>query len=202
MLYMRCFMSLSYALLGLLTYGPMTGYQLKKVFDESISHVWAASLSQIYRELSALEKKGYLSSNIEKQSDRPNKKIYSLTETGKAAFIGWLGHFPEKMLTPNRDEFMLRIFFGSRLDHKQVINELKRFIVQMDQYLSLLENIEDEFDVCSSKFSVESEAKEVLFWQLTIKRGHMTIKTLIKWAESCIEDINNFYTKQEEKKGD
>ncbi|MCE5215030.1 MAG: PadR family transcriptional regulator [Methanobacterium sp.] len=190
-------MSLSYALLGLLTYGPMTGYQLKKVFDESISHVWAASLSQIYRDLSALEKKGYLSSNIEKQEDRPDKKIYTLTEAGKAVFISWLGNFPEKMLTPNRDEFMLRIFFGSRLDHKQVLNQFKRFIVQMEQYLSLLESIEKEFDVCSREFSVESEAKEVLFWQLTIKRGHMTIETLIRWAEDCIYDINNFYAKIE-----
>jgi DNA-binding PadR family transcriptional regulator len=189
-------MSLSYALLGLLTYGPMTGYQLKKVFDNSISHVWAASLSQIYRELSALEKKGYLSSNIEKQRDRPDKKIYTITEAGKAAFIDWLGHFPEKMLTPNRDEFMLRIFFGSRLDHKQVINEYKRFIIQMEHYLRLLESIEREFDVCSREFSVESEAKEVLFWQLTIKRGHMTIETLIRWAEDCIYDINNFYSKK------
>ena len=50
-------MSLSHAILGLLTYRPLTGYGLKKIFDKSISHVWAASLSQIYRELSALKKK-------------------------------------------------------------------------------------------------------------------------------------------------
>ena len=79
-------MSLQYAVLGLLSYRQMTGYDLKKMFDESINNFWAASLSQIYRELGALEGKGYLTSVIEPQDDRPDKRIYSITEAGRAAF--------------------------------------------------------------------------------------------------------------------
>ena len=61
-------MSLPYAILGLLEYKPMTGYDLKKIFEESVVNFWAASQSQIYRELDLLEVKGYLKSVIEPQS--------------------------------------------------------------------------------------------------------------------------------------
>ena len=44
-------MSLKHALLGFLSYAPMTGYDLKRYFDQSIHHFWNANLSQIYPRL-------------------------------------------------------------------------------------------------------------------------------------------------------
>lgn len=188
-------MSLSHAILGILTYGPITGYDLKKIFDKSISQVWAASLSQIYRELSGLEKKGYVSSSIQKQEDRPDKKIYKITQQGRNVFSRWLSDFPEKLSFPKRDEFMLRIFFGSRLEKDQLINEFERFISQKKKHLETLKEIEKSFDTCSSQFNVESAEKEELFWHLTIKRGQMTLEILIKWAEESIKEIERYYEK-------
>lgn len=185
-------MSLSNAMLGLLTYGPMTGYTLKKIFDKSISQVWAASLSQIYRELGNLEKKGLVSSTIQKQEDRPDKRVYEITEEGKNAFIAWLSEFPEKLMAPKRDEFMLRIFFGSRLDKKEIITQFERFISQKKEYLEMLTEIESNFDIHSTGFALESPEREELFWRLTIKRAKMTLNTVIKWAEECIEEIEAY----------
>ncbi|AXV37506.1 MAG: hypothetical protein CIT01_04485 [Methanobacterium sp. BRmetb2] len=185
-------MSLSYAMLGILTYSPMTGYNLKKVFDTSISQVWAASLSQIYRELSDLENKGYVSSNIQKQEDRPDKRIYNITREGRDAFLEWLKDSPEKISSVKRDAFMLRIFFGSNLEKKELLKQLQRFISQKNDHLNKLNEIEKNFSICSSEFSVESPKKEELFWHFTIKRGKMTLKTLIKWAEECIKELEEY----------
>ena len=182
-------MSLSHAILGLLTYSPMTGYDLKKIFDKSISEVWAASLSQIYRELSTLNKRGYVSSTIEKQEDRPDKKIYKITQQGRNVFLSWLIDFPENLSFPKRDEFMLRIFFGSRLGKEQLINEFKRFILQKKQHLETLKELEKNLDLYNNQFQLESKEKEELFWYFTIKRGKMTLETLIRWAEECITEI-------------
>jgi len=182
-------MSLSHAILGLLTYSPMTGYDLKKIFDKSISEVWSASLSQIYRELSTLNKKGYVSSTIEKQEDRPDKRIYKITQQGRNVFLRWLNDFPDILSNPKRDEFMLRIFFGSRLEKDQLINEFKRFISQKKHHLETLKELEKSFDLFSSQFNLESKEKEELFWYFTIKRGQMTLEILIKWAEECINEI-------------
>ena len=185
-------MSLSNAILGILTYMPMTGYNLKKIFDKSISHVWAASLSQIYRELSALEKKGYVHSTIKKQEDKPNKKVYTITEEGKKAFNHWLRDFPEKTLNPVRDDFLLRIFFGSRLEKDQLINEFNLFILQRKEYLKLLMHIEENFSTYCREYSISSPEKEMIFWHFTIKLGIMTLETTIKWAEECIEELKSY----------
>ena len=191
-------MSLSHAILGLLNYGPMTGYNLKKIFDKSISQVWAASLSQIYRELSALEKKGYVSSSIQKQEDKPDKKIYKITQQGKNVFLQWLSDFPENLSFPKRDEFMLRIFFGSRLEKEELIKQFRRFISQKKEYLETLTEIEQNlpeieqnFKKYADNFKLESAEKEGLFWHFTIKRAIMSIKVLIKWAEECIEELED-----------
>lgn len=184
-------MSLSYAMLGLLTYRPMTGYSLKKIFDKSIYGVWTASLSQIYRELANLEKKGYVSSNIQKQEDRPDKKIYTITEDGEMAFGKWLADFPENFSFPKRDEFMLRVFFGSRLEKNELIKEFKRFISQKQAHLETLTEIEKNFKKYVGTFQMESPEKEELFWHFTVRRAVMSLEVAIKWAEECIEELEH-----------
>ncbi len=185
-------MSLSYAILGLLTYRPLTGYGLKKIFDKSISHVWTASLSQIYRELSALEKKGYVRSSIKKQEDRPDKKIYTITEEGKDAFQEWLKNFSGTFSSPKRDEFMLKIFFGSKLEKEQLITEFKQFISQKREHLKLLKEIRKNVGKYRSEFAIDVPEKEEIFWNFTLKRGIMTLETSIKWADECINELKDY----------
>ena len=68
-------MSLKYALLGFLNYGPHTGYELKKFFDVSVAHFWNAELSQIYPTLKTLETEGLVDMDVQVQADRPNRKV-------------------------------------------------------------------------------------------------------------------------------
>jgi len=70
-------LSLGHTLLGLLSYAPMTGYEWKQVFDQSINHFWNAQMSQIYRELNNMEVKGWLNSEIEKQDGKPDITIHT-----------------------------------------------------------------------------------------------------------------------------
>ncbi len=182
-------MSLSYAMMGLLTYGPMNGYNLKKIFDKSIAHVWAASLSQIYRELSTLEKKGYVTSIIQKQEEGPDKRIYSITDPGRDSFQDWLRNFPEQTSFYQRDEFMLRIFFGSRLEKKEIIKEFEKFITQKIDHIKTLNETKKTLNIYSSEFNVKSAEKEELFWKFTIKQGKMSLQSMIKWAEECIKEL-------------
>lgn len=48
---------LKHGILGLLNYGDMTGYEIMKVFRDSLSFFWTANTSQIYRELNTLKKR-------------------------------------------------------------------------------------------------------------------------------------------------
>ncbi len=186
-------MSLRFGILGLLDFAPMTGYNLKKVFDRSVNNVWTANLSQIYRELGALEKGGYVSSRIEQQDDRPDKKIYSITPEGRRILIQWLKECPDTFVSPKRDEFMLKLFFGSQLEKDEVINYLERFIEDRRTALAAVkephENIAKVASTISPEFAKKME-KEGRIIQFILKRAVMTNQLLITWAQDCIEELN------------
>ncbi|MBK9210049.1 MAG: PadR family transcriptional regulator [Anaerolineales bacterium] len=82
---------LKYALLGLLQYNPSTGYDLKQFMDTSTSNFWHAKLSQIYITLKALEKEGLVTSDVQEQTSRPDRRVYTLTEQGTQELDNWLG---------------------------------------------------------------------------------------------------------------
>lgn len=112
-------MSLKYGLLGLLNYGKMSGYDLDKVFKDSLAFFWRGQTSQIYRELGAMEKSGWITSEIEFQTDKPNKKWYSLTPDGKKELMNWLAS-PEGAVEDMlhvRSPFLMRLFFAFIISH-------------------------------------------------------------------------------------
>lgn len=182
-------MSLQNALLGLLSYRSMTGYDLKKLFDASISNFWYASLSQIYRELGVLEDKGFLTSTIEQQNDRPDKKIYSITETGRTAFKDWMKNFPEKISKEKRDEFTLRVFFGSNLSKEEMAVEFKRFRKEKEDQINEVKNLYLLSDKMGSM--TESFQAEKLYWKFVLRRAQMTLETMIVWANECLEELES-----------
>ena len=187
-------MSLRYAILGLLAYTPMSGYNLKKIFDETLNHFWTANLSQIYRELGSLEKTGYLTSSIEPQDDRPDKRIYSITEAGNKAFRNWLEDFPEALSAQKRDEFMVRIFFGSKLDKSEMKKQFERFVEERRTFEKEMAEQKQKFKRLLEKGGINEKMlgqveRDKLFWRFTIKRALITNQALIQWAQECINDL-------------
>ena len=81
---------LKHGILGLLNYGSMTGYEIREIFNKSLNFFWQAQSSQIYRELHTLEKNGWITMTAVEQSDKPNKNICSITESGKAELMRWI----------------------------------------------------------------------------------------------------------------
>lgn len=188
-------MSLSNAVLGMLTYSPMTGYNLGKIFGSSINYTWTASLSQIYRELDALEKKGYVNSSIEKQDDRPDKRIYCITEDGKAAFGKWIIDFPDTFSTLKRDDFALRIFFGSKVGDQELIKQFKRFVQERQNFNKMMTEGKKYISEMSKTVMKDEKGASIkeneLYWRFIAKRAMMTNQVLIQWAEECIEELEN-----------
>jgi PadR family transcriptional regulator, regulatory protein AphA len=173
-------MSLSYALLGLLEKAPLNGYAIKAIFVESIAFVWQAELSQIYRELEALEKKGFLSSSMEMQQDRPNKRIYRITEPGRVRFHEWLSEIPDTFAMPKRDEFMLRLFFGSSTEEGIVREEFRRFIAQSRATAAAMGR---------ASRGIGGSDSDGKYYRFLRKRAAMTSEAIIRWAEECLEEL-------------
>jgi PadR family transcriptional regulator AphA len=82
--------SLRHALLALVEVQPMTGYELAKHFDDSVSSVWHASHSQIYPELKRLEEEGLVQAVSATRGLRGKKLTYSITAAGCQDLQRWL----------------------------------------------------------------------------------------------------------------
>lgn len=83
-------MSLRYALLALLTAGPLTGYDAAKRFGGSVGQVWNAPDSQIYPELKRMAAEGLIAGEQVRWGPRSTKTEYSITDDGVAAFREWM----------------------------------------------------------------------------------------------------------------
>lgn len=97
--------TLAYGLLGLLTRGPKSGYDLMLLMR---SFHWSVSHSQIYPLLAKHEQTGLVSATTLRQVEKPDKKLYTLTAEGLAAVEEWL-------LAPTagpdfRDELVLKAY--------------------------------------------------------------------------------------------
>jgi len=182
------------ALLGLLNYKPMTGYDLKKVLDHPMGFFWAAQMSQIYRELNKLEEKGLVKSEVVPQEKRPDRKIYHLTQEGKETFLSWLNRFPVQLSQASRSRFLMRIFFSSRIKLEELAFQIKRYKKEKEEQLSYLNKVEQWI----KDYSQEEKYKDdTFYWDLIIKKGYMNVATGIEWADECLQLIEQEKRKKE-----
>jgi DNA-binding PadR family transcriptional regulator len=100
--------TLGYALLGLVAREALSGYDLAQRLDMPVGFFWSARHSQIYPELSKLARAGLLKHKTVRQSDRPDKKVYTLTPKGRVALAAWVASPFEA--PARRDELMLRVY--------------------------------------------------------------------------------------------
>lgn len=181
-------MSLKHGILGLLTYGSMTGYELMKVFNESLNFFWNAQTSQIYRELDTIEKKEWVSSEYIIQEGKPNKKVFTISDLGKKELIKWLDEHSSKDMFKIRDEMTMRVFFGSKGNTELLKQELINYKKLNEHFANSLSQVEKGLDV---KEQMAKQPGEKLYWLMGIKRGYITAKSNIQWVDECIELLDN-----------
>jgi PadR family transcriptional regulator AphA len=103
----------SYVVLGMLTYGPATSYQLKQRVAGTIGNFWAFAHSQLYDEPARLVAAGLVSQAVEQGGRR--KRTYSITDDGRKALADWLAE-PTPEQTEVRDTGLLKLFFGTHAE--------------------------------------------------------------------------------------
>ncbi len=75
------------SLLGFLHEGPKTGWDLVATAQQRIGDFWSLTQSQVYRELTAMARRGLIDVGPPGPRDR---KPYALTDAGRAAFAEWV----------------------------------------------------------------------------------------------------------------
>jgi PadR family transcriptional regulator AphA len=114
-------MSLRHAVLGLLSSGPASGYDLLKRFELSLANVWPATQSQLYSELNRMAEIGL----VEAAAEGPRgRKEYAITDTGRAELRHWMTQVePDRV---RRSDMLLRVFFLDLIPPEEAVAYLRR----------------------------------------------------------------------------
>ncbi|WP_169569284.1 PadR family transcriptional regulator [Sneathiella limimaris] len=122
--------------LGILTLGDATGYEIKKAFQDRLNLLYDASFGSIYPALNKLTEEKLVSCRAETQTKRPDKKVYSITEAGKAAFIKELQKdpLPDKF----RSDTLATMIFTHFLSRDQITRMLDEYIQYYEENINAL----------------------------------------------------------------
>ena len=184
---------LKHGILGLISNGDKTGYEIMTVFRDSLRHFWTAQTSQIYRELQTMEKSGWISRTHVAQAGKPDKHVFSITPAGHEELLRWLrqDHLPAGYRNP----FLLKTFFMGELPVQESIaffKALQDARVFPDQGKQASANAE-------MYQQAVSHPEKAVYWKLTIEFGRMYEKMQQEWCRHCIGELEKLQRMTDEK---
>jgi DNA-binding PadR family transcriptional regulator len=170
---------LQYAILGLLNRKDMTGYDLSKEFQTELSEFWSAKHSQIYPELKSLSENHLVEFKTEITGNVLEKKLYSITESGRKELIKWEKSYTKLKALP-KDEFKLQLFFSDCISTGERIELLKN---QLDQHHEKLVHLNQNM----GKFDLVPPASESSFSDYLVLLGAIhREEAACNWLNTCI----------------
>ena len=126
--------------LGMLSSGAASGYDLKKNFESSFAHFFAAGFGSIYPALASLSEHGMVSCEEIPQDGKPDRKVYRITPAGRQ-------HLLEQLENPApthkiRSEFLATMAFAHLMTPEQIETVLDSLIEDADRNLALIDEYE------------------------------------------------------------
>jgi PadR family transcriptional regulator AphA len=170
----------SWAILGMLTFGTKSGYDLSKMVDHSIGHFFSPAKSQIYSELRRLVDLGFADVEHVNQTVRPNKRLYSITPEGRRELKTWLENSevePDSIKSP----FLLKMFFGALISREVLISQVKQAHEQAQEELQALEAVEAEI----------KDKPEYLYPNLVLGFGLAHNRASVSWTAQVLKELEN-----------
>jgi PadR family transcriptional regulator, regulatory protein AphA len=125
----------------------MSGYELKKRFASSVGFGWRAYDTQIYRELKSLESAGLVAGRADRGGRGPERRIFSLTESGHQALLAWL---ESPLVEPwHKSELNIRIWSMDLIPPdrlEELLGEVERSIQEyLDQLTARRKELRERF---------------------------------------------------------
>ncbi len=176
-----------YAILGILSLGPMSGYDIKKMFQKSVAKFWNESYGQIYPLLKALVDEGFAVKSIEKQAGKPDRHVYALTDRGREELQRWLIEPVERQI--GRIEIALKLFFGRQVPLPDNIRQVEHFGEIQQRELEELKALEERVK------EEKAGNPNLPYWLMTVNYGQHVTSALIQWCDETLSALNKMTAK-------
>lgn len=161
-------------ILGLLSQGPRSGYDIRREVEEATVHFWRESFGAIYPALARLVRTGLIRVVATPHSAR-GRRVYALTPKGKRALAQWLERPPE--IEVGRSELMLKLYVGESLDPEVLAGHIRamaqRHALVLD-YLNVAER------------AIEGSPRVRTYRLLAIRAGQRLAVARLEWADEAI----------------
>lgn len=172
--------TLAYGLLGLVARTPSSGYDLML----QLQPFWQAKHSQIYPLLAKMEQEGYLEFTRVPQTDRPDKKVYSITEKGRTALREWLTQSTSEPVL--RDELFLKtycLWLTDRNTARKLFEEREAHCLeQLNMYETFLEELKLACDGTPQDHGSPYFGEYIL-----LSRGVSSMREELNWCRWVME---------------
>jgi PadR family transcriptional regulator AphA len=159
------------AVLGLVAFGERSGYELARLAERSVAHVWTPSQSQIYKTLPRLVAAGLARRRDVEQRGRPDKSLYRISGKGRAALRQWLDEVEDDPAS-GRVVFPLKLFFcefASRGTAHAHLAAYRRFLEsRLERYEGL---------------RVGPRTFEGVYPELVLRHGIERVRATLAWIE-------------------
>jgi PadR family transcriptional regulator AphA len=167
-----------YAILGMLSLRPMSGYDIRKTVQESIRFFWSESYGQIYPALKRLEAQKLVERARGAQKGRAGRQVYALTRTGRRELQEWLTRKPQ--MQPFRNELLLKLFFGRLVPREACQEHLRHFRQRQVDFLRTYRQVE-------GWLHTEHERHlDLPFWLMTLTYGVHQARALRNWCDETL----------------
>ncbi|REK91809.1 PadR family transcriptional regulator [Streptomyces inhibens] len=176
-------MALRNAVLAALLEGEASGYDLAKDFDASVANFWMTTPQQLYRELDRMETAGLISARVVIQERRPNKRLFSLTEAGRAALHDFTSEPPKP--TAIRDELLVKVQAVDGGDTEAVREAVAERLEWSRAKLARYERLRDRLLEGRTEAEHLAHAQRVGPY-LTLMRGLAFEQENIRWSEQVL----------------
>jgi len=176
-------MNIQYIILGFLMDKSMTGYDIRQKFALSFSFFSGISFGSIYPALKSMEKEGLITTRLEIQREAPNKKICTITEKGKEAF---LNHLRAPLPVDRyKNSFLMRMFFFGHLSPEEHLDFIHKYLDKLNETLANLVKFQEPIEKHADPYQL-----------LCFESGKQQIKDLIKNMQQTAESLKKLETKK------
>ena len=169
--------TLDYIILGLLQKQPLSGYRIRKVFEDTALGNFGGSPGTIYPALKRLEKNEFI---LKLPIAETTKFHYNVSSKGLDLLKIWLQELPKKELV-QKDLNLLILkfaFMDSLLSKYHKLDFLQHLLIESQEYMDELED-----------FYVQEKEMMPLTGQLAFEHGLLSYTTTISWCEKALERL-------------
>ena len=171
-----------YMILGLLGKAPCSGYELKIKMAKNTSFYGVESNAQIYPVLKNLEKQGLVTSTLDENSGKRNKRIFCITKEGFFELTKWL-ETNNTDLFFYREDFLVKLSLGQHLKKETLLKMI------LDYKNSLIKKIE-ELNKMKEHVQIDHKGRaDQMYLLLTYDHLEEVLHAKLKWCEKILKTM-------------